>query len=303
MQIVFIHPSKAFLPELDAYARYFSKIGIKTAVSTTGQSVVNADVEWHFMGVLSKRKPVITIHEYASASVPPFASFKDLIKRKINCKPDFRIYNNEYVRERLGFADGIPEGIRDFGIEQQLPASVQQKEYDFIYTGSVAAHRKLDDLLNCFTDGALRNQSLLILSNNYTQLANKMRPFKNIRFEGPVPHHQVNGYLKKASFGINFMADVAPFNHQTSAKLVEYAAAGLPILTNAYAWLDEFERKTGGTFFKINKDFTNVSWEAIQNFSFRQPDLREWTWEEQIRKSGVVEFLNSKDPKNVKLKM
>ena len=41
-----------------------------------------ADVEWYFMGTqVRRRKNAVVIHEYASASVPPFAAFKSVVKK------------------------------------------------------------------------------------------------------------------------------------------------------------------------------------------------------------------------------
>jgi hypothetical protein len=66
MRIAFIHPHKAFLPELDAYIDFFSTYGIETSVSNPKNlSPQKADVEWHFMG-RDRTRPgagVITIHE------------------------------------------------------------------------------------------------------------------------------------------------------------------------------------------------------------------------------------------------
>jgi glycosyltransferase involved in cell wall biosynthesis len=298
MQIVFIHRSKAFLPELHAYTRYFNQHGIKTNVITSSKNDIKADVEWYFMGIYPKRSSVVTIHEYASASVPPFALLKDVLKRKVNAAPDFRIFNNEYVQQQLAFRDQIPGGIRDFGIDptEHTPVASTKKEYDFIYTGSTATHRKMDRLLHCFTKGALRGHSLLILSREYDQLAKKMSSFRNIHFAGPVPQTEVRNYLRKASFGINYIVDEAPFNQQTSAKLVEYAAAGLPVITNSYDWVNTFEQKSGGVFFKIDKEFSNLTWEQVNRFDYKAPDLSGWSWEDQINKSGVMGFLKSAFP-------
>ena len=292
MHIVFIHPSQAFLPELDAYTRYFRDRNVQTTISTNTNHGIIAAVEWYFMGIYTKRKATITIHEYASASVPPLASMKDFVKRKFNAVPDFRIYNNEYVRQQMNFRDQIPHGIRNFGIDMpSIKVSPVKKEYDFIYTGSVAPHRKLGPLLECFTTGSMRDHSLLILSNHYEHLSATMSNYTNIHFAGPVPLHEVRGYLEKASFGINYMVDELPFNKQTSAKLIEYAAAGLPVITTAYEWVNEFEKRSGGSFFKLDELLSNFTWELLNNFDYKTPDLTGWTWEEQIEKCGVVQFL------------
>ena len=75
MTIAFVHSHRALLPELDAYKTFFENRGVHTVIidaADTGKT--DAAVEWHFMGTHRKKNPsALTIHEYGSASVPPFA--------------------------------------------------------------------------------------------------------------------------------------------------------------------------------------------------------------------------------------
>ena len=102
-----------------------------------------ADVEWYFMGTqVRRRKNAVVIHEYASASVPPFAAFKNVVKKSLNCLPDYRIFYSEYVRRQFNFSDTIPYGLRGHGILNNEPVSKKpEKYYDFIYDGNIDEKR------------------------------------------------------------------------------------------------------------------------------------------------------------------
>ena len=121
MRIAFIHQQNAFLPELEAYHDFFSTRGIE-CLSITPSDINNttADVHWHFMGTALKRTNSITIHEYTSASTPPFANIKDLAKKTLNSKPDYRLFLNRWVHARYQFRDNVPFGFRDMGVDSSF---------------------------------------------------------------------------------------------------------------------------------------------------------------------------------------
>lgn len=304
MNIAFIHPHRAFLPEVEAYTAFFAEHGIQTTYWHPDEcSRIKADLEWYFMGMARHRKKnTVTIHEYTSASLPPFRKWKDRLKRKMNVKPDYRLFLNEYVKQQFGFNDGIPCGYRDMGVPKSVPRqeSSPAKEYDFIYTGSTDKKRNLEPLLQRFTRSDFKEHSLLILSRNYVRLAEQFRNFDNIRFMGPVVHEAVNTYIAKARFAINYLPDEEPFNQQTSTKLLEYAALQIPVISSDYAWVRKFQQKHGGHFFYLEKDLSNFSWENIVRYRYSFPDLKEWTWERQIRHSGVLDFLASRNLINLR---
>ena len=142
----------------------------------------------------------------------------------------------------------------------------------------------------------MKDHSLLILSNNYEDLKNKLKLHKNIFFAGPVKHKEVKTYIEKSRFALNFILDEEPFNQQTSTKFLEYAALKISVISTSYAWVKYFQQKYGGNYFYLNNDLSNFTWEKISDFSYSFPELNEWTWEKQIRRSGVLEFLQSKFP-------
>jgi hypothetical protein len=46
----------------------------------------------------------------------------------------------------------------------------------------------------------------------------------------------------------------------------------------------------------LKDDLTNFTWDNINQFDYAFPDLSELTWENQIKRSGVLEFLSAKFP-------
>jgi glycosyltransferase involved in cell wall biosynthesis len=297
MTIAFVHNNKAFLPETEAYCRFFNRVGITCEVTDKDNiGLIHRNVEWRLMGLdLTKPKEgILKIHEYTSSSVPPGRFWKNWSKAFVNAQPDFRLFLNEYVRKCFSFHDSIPFGYRDMGIPGDWLTKSEEapeKMYDFVYLGDMSAFREPERLLNIFATGTMRGYSLLMIGKNYDNLKEIYKSYSNIVFVGPLPQPTIPNWLRKARFAINFIIDKEPINSQTSTKFLEYAACDLPVVTTQYKWVNGFQRQYGGEYFFLNKDLSNFTWENVQGATYRSPDLSSWTWEEQIRKSGVVEFL------------
>lgn len=299
MLIAFVHNQQSFLPEVRAYEDYFSKRGVQCEiVKEQSLPLLRPDVAWYFMGSNTGRLAnAIIIHEYTSASVAPFAGMKNVVKKWLNVKPDYRLFLNDFVRESFDFKDGVPHGLRDMGIPadwlQQTTAA--RKADSFIYTGEWKG-RNIEQLLQVFSRGALQGQPLVILSKEYELLQEKYREHSNIRFKGPASAEEVRRHVSEAAFAINFIPDKVPFNRQTSTKLLEYAACKTPIITTDYAWVRQFQQKHGGDFFYLQPDLSNFTLAAVKEQVYSFPDLSDWTWEWQIKKSGVTGFLAGRFP-------
>jgi hypothetical protein len=303
MTIAFVHNNKALLPELYAYSDFFSRYNIKCEVVTKNElKGVSRQIEWFFMGFDTSKRidGILKIHEYASTSMPPARRLKDRLKRYVNTQPDFRLFLNEYVRSQLKFNDHCPWGYRDMGLHTSWlkpPAEHIKKEYDFVYCGSVTKDIAINRLLNHFIPSApMGNRSLLVVSRNYETLQQQYRTASNIQFTGPVPHHSVVDFIRKAHFAINYKPDIEPHSYQTVTKLLEYVACKTPVITSRLPWVTQFLLRYGGNFFYLEPHLSNFTWEAVQQFNFSFSDLSEWTWERQIRGSGVLAFLESKFP-------
>ena len=300
MTIAFVHPQKSFLPEINAYINFFSAYGWNCIIiDPSKREYIKADVEWRFMGdyYRTKRMAPLLIHEYSSASTPPFRKLKDYFKSCSGENPDFRIFLNSWVRKQFAFIINRPFGFRDMGI---YPATEKwsngEKEFDFIYIGNLDRNRRPEKILHPFAAGSMRNHSILLLGQKTEWLQRKFIGHSNIFFKGPVKNQEVHEWLRKSAYAINYVPDYSPYIYQTSTKFLEYANLGMPIISSDYTWIREFQKSCGGNYFFIDKDFENFSMNAIQNFSFSRPDLSLWTWDQQIRHSGVLEFLKSKLP-------
>lgn len=302
MRIAFIHQHRAMLPEISAYMRFFEAKGHQTSVCTNAHKAgFIPDVEWYFMGFQGRRKfsKSILIHEYASASVPPFAGWKDCLKRYFLPTPDFRIYLNEWTKNRLKHRDRVPNGLRDMGVfvneqKDQHGLKTSSGRYDFIYPGSLYPYPYFKNLLQQFATGTLRKHTILILANATVTQREDWKQFSNIHFESPVAPDNLNELLRQARFGLNVRPVGAPFDFQTSTKILEYAAAGLPIVTTDSTWLKQFLSTQGGACYVVKEDFSNLIFSDIESYPYVTPRIDGYSWEEQILKSGVYEFLLSR---------
>jgi glycosyltransferase involved in cell wall biosynthesis len=302
MTIAFIHDELSFLPELEAYRAFFSARGFQVQIMNKKEWQKHPrgiDIEWMMMGFdLSKRTSAIRIHDHASSSTPPFLTIKNRLKAVLNTKPDYRLFLNEYVKNCFSYTDGLPSGYRDMGIDMWMKVDrAAEKEYDFIYTGSVKADRKITNLVNRFLLPDMAGRTLLILSRDFEYIANEYRVHPNIIFKGPVGREELAKYLNRSKFAINYIPDLEPYNKQTSTKFLEYQQFGLPVITTDYPWLRTFEKNHGGRFFRTDASLKNLNWEHLLSFPFEPGDLRGWTWEEQIERSGILQFLESRSAK------
>jgi hypothetical protein len=301
MKIAFIHNHRAFLPELAAYRSFFREQSIETDITVYGEEASSgADVYWYMMGFYprSSHKKKLIIHEYTSASVPPYRKLKDFLKSRLTPRPHFRLYLNEYVRGEMNIHDEVPFGYRDMGISDTFfkPVNTGTKDYDFIYSGNLSAQRNLESLLQVFDTGALKQHSILLLGNDENRLAETYRHCKNILFQPAVNWEEVPAFLSRARFAFNYIPDKAPFNAQTPTKFLEYAAMKIPVISTKYFWISEFQERYGGNCFLLKEDLSNLTWERVTRFPYAFPDLRSWRWEERIRSSGILDFLRQAKP-------
>lgn len=298
MTITFIHGGHSFLPEIQAYTKLFQSKGVTCQFASPGKNgIVDTDVEWHFMGVdkHTANNGRIKIHEYTSASTAPFTFIKDLGKKILSVKPEYRLFLNEFVRDRFSFGDNIPFGYRDMGVSADwVSKDLHTPAFDFVYIGDLSPSRRPEDLLNIFAGGMMKHRLLLVISHNYESLQKTYCSFSNIKFEGPYEHDLIREKLLEARYGINYIIDESPYNQQTSTKFLEYAACGLRVVSTRYEWIEHFQNEYGGNYYFLNPDLSNFNWKGIEEFPFKSPDLTEWTWEKQIERSGVLEFLDGR---------
>lgn len=292
-KILFIRSKNAFLPEIDAYIKFFNNtMGFKAFDSSKlgeNYNINEFDIIWEFKGFGGiKSKDKIIIHEYVSLSTGNFPVLKNYIKRKFNSKPSFRIFLNENVREGFKFKDSIDYCYRDMGIDESfMNVEHTEKEYDFVYVGSICKARGIDVFLKEFTK--TKPGKICLIGNVEDEIYEVYKGNKDITFTGKVLYSEVPNIASKAIYGINFIPDKYPFNIQTSTKLLEYLALGLKIITTDYKWVRQFEEKNACDFYKLNYRNIKIDIDEISKYSFISNfKVEESIWNKVIEESGIV---------------
>ena len=289
MLIDFVHLGDAYLPELQAYAAFVQTAGHEARVHRKIETLpADAQVIWWMCGQvgsdLAARFPAaFQVHEYASASVPPLAWLKDRVKRTRQARPQYRIFQNDWVRRRMGFADQVPWEFRDMGLAPELLADSGKRaepEFDFVYLGEMS---RLRHFLPVFRAMAQSGARVLLVGEVPQALAPQLTGHAGLVCAGRVPHGDVPAQLRRARFGLNLVPDQLPYTQQTSTKLLEYCAAGLPVVSTDYPWVREFERRHGARFaylpFRASvARYRSLLGDELRRQRLESPDLRELAW-------------------------
>lgn len=238
----FVHTGPAYMPELSAYEAHLSALGHSSQRHSTPASVpIQADVVWWICGRVSathaqRLRHSLQVHEYASASVGRWPAIKDSIKRWQHPRPQHRVFLNDWVRERMGFDDGVTYSLRDMGVpayflQAQASAPV---DHDLVYLGEMSRLRAFVPALQAISKSGL---TLLLIGQLPGDLADTVKALPGIRCTGRMAQRDVPAQLLRARAGLNLMPNQLPLAMQTSTKVLEYLAVGLPILSNDYPWI------------------------------------------------------------------
>jgi len=289
MLIHFIRNGPSYLPEIDAYCAYIQARGHQAMVHDSSLSVpTSASVVWWFCGRVSMREAhrlrgAFQIHEYASASIPPYAWFKDQVKHWMQPRPDYRIYQNGWVRERMGFADGVPHASRDMGVPEHFfdaTSHAPTPDFDFVYLGEMSRLLAFIPILQAI-DAAGR--SLLLVGDVPAELEKELPP--NVTCTGRLDRAQVPIHLRRVRFGLNLVPNAKPFQQQTSTKVLEYCAAGLRVVSNAYPWVRYFMAQHKANFYLLNDDAPSLDTcfgDALEAYPYVVPDMRALEWSQVL---------------------
>ena len=297
--IHFVRGGPAYLPEIDAYVDFITSRGHQALVHDTGASVpINAQVVWWMCGRVPsaeahRLKNAFHIHEYASTSAPPKAWLKDFVKHWTQPKPDYRLFQNGWVRERMGFNDGVPHALRDMGVAPAFFDAATQPytpEFDLVYLGEMNRLLPFVPLLQSIHNAG---RSLLLVGDVPDALQTQLTA--NVTCTGRVPYSEVPHQLRRARFGLNLVSNIEPYNQQTSTKLLEYCAVGLPVVSNDYAWVRYFAAHYQGNFHLLRDDPS--SWqhsfgEALEAYPYVVPDVCDLVWPKLLGKLAIWKHLH-----------
>ena len=168
-----------------------------------------------------------------------------------------------------------------------------EKKYDFIQTGAVTADMQFEKLLREFTTGKMKEHNFLILGRTDEKLLRKFSGYTNIVFHPPVEQQEVPRYLSQARFAINFKPDTAPYNFQSSTKLLEYLNFKIPVISSNNQWIRDFKKNSGAGFYLLENDLSNFTMKEITEYEYIFPDMEPYYWNKQIEQSGLIEIIEN----------
>ncbi len=294
-RIGLIFKGTAYAPEIKAYSAFFNNRGHSFRILKSSEDLTDEDIEWHFLGTdfSTKQKGRVKIHEYASLSIPPFAKSKNLFKKLINSKPDLRVFNNRFIETSFSFKDNTNFVIRKAGIGSHFFNKQNiEKTFDYVYIGAMDSTREIDKIIQHFILN-FPNNTLLLIGKASNTIQKKFRNQPNLHFSGKIEYEEVPAWLQKARYGINYIPPIYPYRFQASLKLLEYCASELPIITTSYRWVNHFERQRNACFFYLKPDLSNFKPHLIESFDYKIPLVEDFTWENMINQSGLLEFIEN----------
>lgn len=312
MKIVFCHTGRAHLPELSAYIEFASSQNIECDVVIYDEvekaSLSDCNVLWNFMGrdisfktySQLKKNKCLYIREFASCSVKPFPRIKNFIKSISPIKVDAEVYLNPLVeREFRRKLSSAPKFYRDMGVSDSFFSAKKQytpKKYDFVYVGAMDDTRRI----------SLEIERLLVQVGGSVLLIGEPSPLERsilanlpgVTITGRVPYEDVPKLLASAHIGLNIMPDEYPYNIQTSTKLIEYLALGIPVISNSYKWVSEFIQNEGcHEQVMLVDSFSYVTHNIIKSlreFKCHESGMQEKSWCRVIDESGIFQYLMAK---------
>lgn len=289
MLIHFVHTGDAYLPELQAYSDFIQSCGHYARVHRQADTVPHdASVVWWMCGLVAIQARrccprAFHVHEYASASVGALCHVKDIYKRWVQPQPHYRIFQNDWVRSRMGFKDEIPFEYRDMGLTPHSDSHGARNcslDFDFVYLGEM---QRLRHFLPLFEGLAQSRRTVLLIGQMPETLQRYFDRLSNVTTVGKVPHREVLPHLKRTRYGLNLVPDQLPYTEQTSTKLLEYCAAGLNVVSTDYPWVRRFEQKHDASFSFIPFPHRAIAYSdllgsALDLHAYRTPKLDDLAW-------------------------
>ncbi|MEJ6024056.1 glycosyltransferase [Ramlibacter sp. PS4R-6] len=287
-RVHFIRGGASYLPELQAYAAHLAALGHESTVHADAGTVpADAQVLWWICGRVPRdaaaRWPrAYQVHEYASASVPPAAALKDRVKRWTHPRPQHRVFQSDWVRERMGFIDDVPWSLRDMGVPQAFfeARAAGAPEFDLVYLGETTRLAAFAAALAAIRDAGLGLLVVGAMDDSLRAAAG------HATCTGRIAQDEVPAQLLRARAGLNLMPGRLPFSEQTSTKVLEYLAVGLPVVGNGYPWFERAAREHAGRLRSLEVADANAWRTAMASLPPREEDRSQrlsLAWDARLR--------------------
>jgi Glycosyl transferases group 1 len=298
----FVHGGTAYLPELAAYAEHLKTLGHASQIHRSANTIPeNAPLVWWICGTIDQQQTrrlahSLHVHEYASASVGRLPWIKDRIKQWTHPRPHHRIFQSEWLRQRMRLTDTVPYSLRDMGVPPYFltTPSTSESEFDLVYLGVMSRLNAFWNTLQSIDQAGL---SLLLIGDVPVELQAKLDTLKNIQCTGRIAQTEVPSQLMRAKAGLNLMPPIQPLIGQTSTKMLEYLATGLPVISNDYEWARHASLQHPNRIQFIRIPSSPVQWRQIaEKVPAKQTDrthLNYMNWAQQLQNLPVWKLLPS----------
>lgn len=291
MHVAIVLTGRAYLPEAFAYRRYLTERGHRARCVDEPGAIGDADVAIAFSirdQWAARRSGAKIVHEYHSLSTGRFKAAKHLVKRVLAPRPVGRIFLNTHVAARYGFHGGVPAIVRPMGIDAEFfdCATGGTPDVDIVYCGSLGRR----GVLSTIAELAGRGFRLLVVGDVPEGTDLDVFIGLSVEFTGQLPREALPAALARARFGLNITPDAYPYNIQTSTKTIEYAAAGLGIISNRYRWIEDFAHERGAAILWLDR---LTSPEALAGIAAAPVDVTDLLWSRILDDAGFEAFLQS----------
>lgn len=234
-KICIIRSERAHLPEIEAYSRVLgSRFEVEFASDLSGD--LQERIVWCFMGLHSKRPDSrFLIHDYRSLSTGFGKVVKDQFKRRINARPDLRVFLNPEVERIMNFKDGVPSCHLDMGVPDSIEGFRSKESsfrYEFCYIGNMSKERKSHLMIDAFLKSKYKNQPFLLIGMVDQSIRDSYVEIPTLHFVGKMAQNKVFEMLAECRYAISHFPYHRPHCYQTPTKLLEYACLGKAIIAN-----------------------------------------------------------------------
>lgn len=304
-RIIFVHDGLAFYPSMLASKKFFASQGYvveeRRREEIGPDEDLSGDILWLMMGFYPTpvtKSCLAVIHEYRSQSLGRFRSIRDHLKRLLNHKPDYRLFQSERIRQTFERNDGVKSGLLPLGVSREILRyrcdSGGNFLYDFCYIGAISKERGIPYMLDGFLEKYGARRTFILVGDVRDGIDRQYCNYENVRFVGRLPQEEAFEYVNASEYAVCFFPSHAPHCYQPPTKLYEYAALGKKIIANrAPSNLSEISRLRieariiDGNHFPDDSDLSSIE----DNMNFDPSSL---FFENSIELSGVATFIEEK---------
>jgi hypothetical protein len=169
------------------------------------------------------------------------------------------------------------------------PSTPIQPTFDLVYLGEMTRLQPFMPVLQSIHQAG---RTLLLVGDVPEHIQAQLPA--NVSISGRVAHADVPTQLRRARYGLNLVSNITPYNQQTSTKLLEYCAVGLPVVSNDYPWVRYFASRHQGNFLMLS-DQPNT-WapsfgEALEAYPYQVPNLQDMRWPNLLAKMPLWKII------------